>query len=284
MSAVAAARSLGRPLRVALIGYGTIGTYVAKRLVEGTAVPNARLAAVLVRQPRDPVPPLLASSGVLLTTDPGAFFDAEWDIAVEVAGQDAVRSCGERCLKSLGRHFLITSIGALCDDALHSELLSAAQAGGSQLLLAAGALPGVDWMSSAAFEAVEDVTITQTKKPEGWRGTPAEDVVDLASLVQPAVIFEGAAREAATRYPKNANVAAALALATVGLDAARVRLVADPGVEGPRIDIHLRGAAGELDMQVRGRPAFGSQRTSLVVPLSVVKALRNLSAPQFIGI
>jgi len=247
-------------------------------------LPRARLAAVLVQRQRDEVPQLVKGSSVLFTSDERAFFDVEWDVAVEAAGQAAVRAHGEHCLGALGRHLLVTSVGALCDGALHARLLGAAEAGGSRLLLAAGALPAMDWMSSAALEAVESVTITQTKQPGGWRGTPAEELVDLDSVAEPAVFFEGAAREAATAYPKNANVAAALALATTGLDAARVRLVADPGVEGPRIDIRLVGVAGELDVHVKGRPAFGSQRTSMIVPLSVVKALRNLSAPQFVGV
>ena len=40
---------------------------------------------------------------------------------------------------------------------------------GTQLLLAAGAMPAMDWMSSAALEALDEVTITQTKKPDGCR-------------------------------------------------------------------------------------------------------------------
>lgn len=284
MSACRVARVAGRPLRVGLIGYGAIGNYVAQKLTDGTTLPHAQLTAVLVKRKRDEIPPELKKVGALLTTDPDAFFEADWDIAVEAAGQDAVRDYGLQCLGDLRRDFLITSIGALCDDALHDRLLSAAQTSGAQLLLAAGAMPAMDWMSSAALEQVDSVTITQTKRPEGWKGTPAEAVVDLDTLEALTVLFEGSARQAATLYPKNANVAAALALATIGLDATSVRLVADPAVAGPKIDIGLRGAAGEINIEVKGRPAFGSQRTSMIVPLSVIKALRNLSGPQFIGI
>merc|ERR1711971_1377463 len=104
----------------------------------------------------------------------------------------------------------------------------------------------------------------------GWQVTPAEEKFDLMALTEATTIYEGSAREAATLYPKNANISAALALATVGLDTAKVRLVADPQVPGPMQQIELKGAAGELSIRVSGRPAFGSQRTSMIVPLSVV--------------
>merc|ERR1719499_2402235 len=105
-------------------------------------------------------------------------------------------------------------------------------------------MPAMDWMSSAALEHIEEVTLEQRKRPEGWVGTPAEAKVDLASLAEPTTVFEGVAREAASLYPKNANIAAALALGSVGLDRLRVRLVADPTVKGPTSNIILRGSAG----------------------------------------
>lgn len=282
--AMATMRAAGQPLRVGLMGYGAIGGYVAQQLLDGKSLPGARLSAVLVNRLRDPPAELTGPGAPIFTADADTFFNVDWDIAVEAGGQAVVREHGRRCLGDLKRHLLVTSVGALCDDGLHNEFLELASGGGSQLLIASGALPGMDWMSSASLQAVDEVSITQIKAPNGWFGTPAEEVLDLQSLTESAVVFQGSAREAATRFPKNANIAAALALATVGLDAACVRLVADPAVPGPQVQLALRGAAGEININVSGRPGFGSDRTSMIVPLSVVKALRNLSGPQFMGI
>lgn len=269
----------GRPqLRVGLVGLGAIGSYVAEVLRDGAALPGASLAAALVQRPRSEKPPCCGEA--LLTHEVEAFFAVDWRICVEAAGQPWVRDHGRRVLAA-GRDLLVTSVGALTDDALHEELLAAAREGGSRLLVASGAMPGIDWMSSAALETVEEATLEQRKRPEGWKGTPAESKFDLAALKEPTTIFEGLAREAASLYPKNANIAAALALATVGLDKLRVRLVADPGIAGPSSHIMLRGDAGEIAIQVKG--AALTQRTSRIVPLAVVKALRNLSSDEVMG-
>lgn len=270
----------GSKLRVGLVGLGAIGSYVAEVLHEGRELPRARLAAALVLRPREERP-AYCSEEVLLTADVEAFFAADWDVCVEVAGQPWLRDHSRRVLK-VGRSLLVTSVGAFTDSTLWEELIALAERFGGRLLIAAGAMPGLDWMSSAALEDVEEITLEQRKRPEGWVGTPAEAKFDLASLKEPTTIFEGVARQAATQFPKNANIAATLGLGTVGLDRLMVRLVADPTVSGPMSRIKLRGKAGEIDIEVRG--AALSQRTSRIVPLSVVKALRNMSAPCVIGV
>ena len=155
------------PLRVALIGHGAIGEHVAAQLLAGH-VPGAELAAVLVRTPRDGL-------GGLLTADADAFFGADWDLCVEAAGAPAVVEYAARVLRS-GRRLLLVSIGALCDDALRAELEGLC-ASPAQLLLAAGAMPGMDWMSAASLDHVDELAVTQTKHPRGWAGTPAESAL-----------------------------------------------------------------------------------------------------------
>ena len=209
------------------------------------------------------------------------FLAADWSLCVEAAGQPWVREYGKSVL-SQGRDLLVTSVGVFTDDQFLEDLTNIARTSNARLLLPAGAMPGLDWMSSAALDEIDEITLEQRKRPEGWVGTPAEEHLDLSNLTQEATVFQGTARVAANQFPKNANIAAALALGTVGLDKLQVRLVADPNVPGPTNKVSLRGKCGELSLEVRGKPL--SQRTSRIVPFSVLKALKNLSSPLSIGL
>ena len=98
----------------------------------------------------------------------------------------------------------------------------------------------------------------------------------------PLTIFTGVAREAAAAFPKSSNVTATLALATVGLDATQVRLVADPK---PFFSTHLEleSAAGKISIEAEHRPSATNPKTSADVALSVLRSLRAVCSPVYVG-
>lgn len=199
------------------------------------------------------------------------------ELIAEVAGQDAVTEYGASVLRR-GTDFLVISIGALAEPKLLQALKAAARDGGSRILLPAGAVGGIDAIAAMRLGGLDAVRYRSRKPPAAWRGTPAEKVADLDKLTSATVLYRGTAGEAALLYPQNANVAATLGLAGLGLDATQVELVADPEAPGNVHEIEVEGSAGRFAIQLQGKPSRTNPKTSALAALSVARALINQNA------
>lgn len=274
-----------QPLKVGLIGFGAIGQVVADAISAGRAGP-ARLVAVLEQfapKHRASGNRFACDPGITFTENPGVFHAAQFDLAVEVAGQEALKSHALDVVRS-GRDILIASIGAFTDEVFFERLLRSAAEHGARVFLTSGALPAVDWMSAASLAGKGAVSITQSKPVESWRGTPAAKMVDLDGLRVPTCFFESTAREAASRFPKSSNITAMLALSTVGLDETKVRLVADPTSARMHTLIEFHSGVGSLRLELQGQPLAENPSTSACVPLIIIRGIRNLCSTVHYGL
>ena len=265
--------------RLGIIGCGGIAELVLTTLLREIASPLAHVSLLVKPQSVGRASALLETAAELAAvstvhTELAAFLGETPDIIAECASHSAVRDYGPAILES-GCDLVVISIVALSDDALRQKLMRAAEAGGARLILPPGAIGGIDALAAARLSGLESVVYTGRKPPLAWRGTPAERLVPLETLREPAVFFAGSARKAAEDYPFNANVAAALALAGIGLDATKVRLVADPGIKRNVHEFAVSAGCGDFSVRLEGRPSPANPKTSLMAGYSVARELLN---------
>lgn len=259
-------------LRVGLIGHGAIAQYVA----QGLGALEARLTLALIRPGRAAAAQATLGDIRCEQDFAGDLPDVILpDIMVDCAGHAGLAQHGPAILRA-GVPLITVSLGALADRGLQADLTAAARTGDTQLILCSGAIGGLDALRAARMGRLTRVTYEGRKPPAGWRGSRAEAVLDLsAALQQEAVHFDGDARQAAPLYPKNANVAAAVALAGLGFEETQVRLIADPHAAGNIHQITAQGDFGEMRFAITGQTLPGNPRTSALAAMSVLRALAD---------
>src|SRR5262245_32826230 len=177
--------------RIGLIGCGAIGRTVLDRLgrIEGAGPPQA----VLVRPGRTDWARTVVPTGTKIVTTIDALIDAAPDLIVECAGHEALALLGPRVL-ARGTDLLIIAIGALADPAVERSLREATRPPGGRLMIPAGAIGGLDLLASARTAGLDRVAYTSRKKPLAWKGTKAEQAIDLDAVSEAATFYRGMAR------------------------------------------------------------------------------------------
>lgn len=259
-------------LKIAMIGCGAIGASVLELLQGDPDVVVDRV--VTVANSRAQTEATVARWAPQARVLEALAADDAPDLVVECAGHSAIAAHVVPALER-GIPCVVASIGALSVPGMAPLLEQAARRGKTQVQLLSGAIGGIDALASARVGGLDSVVYTGTKPPAAWKDTPAETVCDLDRLTEALCIFDGSAEEAAQLYPKNANVAATLALAGLGLERTRVRLFADPASHENVHHVDARGAFGSFELTMRGRPLAANPKTSALTVYSVVRALLN---------
>jgi len=266
---------LGTQTRVALIGCGAIADEFVRCLealgeagrITGALEIPAQIEAARTRVAgRFPVTDSL--DGLL-----SGLKAAGGGVVIECAGQGALKAHAVQVLKA-GVHCIAASSGAFADTAFVASLPAAVERG-PRLWIPSGAIAGVDGLLAARTAGMDAVTYTSGKPPHAWDGTPAEPLLQGESRSRRVEFFEGSARDAARDYPQNANVGATIALASLGLDRTRVKLVSDPALEGPLGSIDASGVFGVFHFDILAYASPTNPKTSAITAHSIALALRE---------
>jgi len=263
--------------RVAIAGLGAIGRAVARKLDEGVA--GLSLSAVAVRDP--------AGAGGFLETlsrRPAVValhaLAGHADIVVECAPAQMLVAIAEPVLKE-GKKLIVLSVGALLSN---PQLAQIAVRYDAQILVPSGALIGLDAVLAAAEGKIQSVRMVTRKPAKSLVGSPflVEHGIGLNDLREPLKIFSGTAREAASGFPANLNVAAALSLAGIGPDRTLVEVWADPSVTRNTHRIDVESDSASFSMTIENIPSE-NPRTGRITAQSVIALLRKLTSPMRVG-
>ncbi|MFK8080733.1 MAG: aspartate dehydrogenase [Granulosicoccus sp.] len=264
--------------QILLIGYGAIGQFVFDAVQNSS---HSRVAAILCRRGHE-TRARSALHETIACISESSQVPEDIDLVVECAGHIAVATHIPALLRK-GKNVICISNGALANAALALELDQAASDGNSQLQFLSGAVGGIDMLAAAKVCGLDSVRYRGIKPPAGWKGSPAEQAIDLESIDEATIHYEGSAREAASAFPKNANVAATVALAGIGFDRTRVELVADPTLSTNRHEVNATGTFGRFTVSIEGNPLPDNPRSSALTAMSVLNAIENRNRQFTIG-
>lgn len=270
---------MSKALKLGIAGLGAIGLAVA-RAVDAGRVPGMRLAGASVRDQAKARQIMVSFRAPPPLMDLAALAEAS-DIVVECLPPAQFAAIAGPSIE-LGRIFMPLSVGMLIN---HMHLVDRARETGARIIVPTGALLGLDAVRATAEGNIASVKIVTRKPPAGLAGAPLLVARGIAvdGLKEPLLVFEGTAREAIAGFPANVNVAVALSLAGIGPDQTRCEIWADPGVTRNTHTIIVKSDSSDLTMTIENIPSEENPRTGKITALSVLAALRRLTAPLVVG-
>jgi len=255
---------------IGLIGCGNVGSLVAKAVREGKI--RASIGALFdSKVDRSKLLAHRLGDPSLAKESFDEFMKSEVQLVVEAASVDAVKQYSERVLRS-GKDLMVLSVGALLDDGLRARLVSLASEHGCKIIVPSGAIGGLDVLKAGSLGGIESITLTTAKNPAS---------LGMEETSERRLVFEGSVERAVELYPRNINVAAALAIAS-GVRP-HVRIFVDPKIRTNVHEVEVKGAFGEAKFFISNLPSPDNPRTSYLAALSVMRAIQGIEESIVIG-
>lgn len=262
-------------LKVAIVGCGAIGKKTAEYIVSDLSGKTALVGLY----DTDPV-----KLETLKKTIPGNIvtgLDAlfkEADLIIEAASKEAVREIIPK-VKESGNDLIIISVGAFV---VYPELLDMAKQCKGNMYVPSGAIVGIDGLNSLQFGNIKTLTLTTAKPPRSLKGAKTPDGVEVASLKEEKILFEGDITQAVKLFPRNINVAATIFLASRYKDI-KVIVKVNPALERNTHRIEIDADEAKMRVEVENIPSPDNPRTSYLTILSIKSILQRITSNLKIG-
>src|SRR5512138_141077 len=266
-------------MRIALIGGGTIARLVLE-YVRRAELGRFEIVALLGRPGAARARELAREFSVKYVENQKTLAAEKPQVVIEAASHEAVREHLVGLLEA-GIGVVVLSAGALIEDALRTAAEAAASRTGALLFVPSGGIGGLDALKTACLAGVDEASIEVAKPPAAWKQIAYIESrrIALDDLRSPLTLFEGTAREGVPHFPQNVNIAAILALAGIGPDRTRLKVVADPALTLNTHTIRVSGRSGRFTLRLENVPAPDNPKTSWLACYSALAALHALGSP-----
>lgn len=253
--------SAAKKKRIGLLGYGVVGSKIAKDAIEGG------YADVAFVHGRDRAKAAAVAPDATFIADANQVADQDVDLVIEAANDVVVRATILNVLKK--RDMMIFTMTCLADEALNEAVRETCKASGTRLYIPHGGILGLDGVFDGRA-VLDEVTITTTKTPKS---------LGLDDHTLTGTIYDGPTRNACAMFPRNVNVHACLAICGVGFDRQRSVIIADPTTTKMGHVIEVKGKG--LEWRIEIASVAGGGVTGAYTPVSASGTVRRVLANDY---
>jgi len=270
-------------VKVAIIGCGAIGREIALN-IDARKIPNCKLSILF-----DTDSIKLRSLHEDLHIKPSSIFEnfdeliasndyQDVRLVIEAASIKAAHRYAATILRQ-GKDIMIMSIGAFSDSTFYETILQLLTDNDNNVFLPSGAIGGADIIRSVK-NYIDKVTIITTKSNKSLKGAPYffNKSIDIDTIKEKKVIFEGNAIDAIKEFPSNVNISALVSLAGIGFERTMVQIVVDPLIKNNQHEIRVDWKFGHFQINVDNVPSPDNPKTSYLAILSAIECLRGICA------
>ena len=203
------------------------------------------------------------------------------DVILDCAPKKAFKSVLQNCLLNKTKLITISGSGIL----ENFELVKNANQSKIQVVLASGAILGLDGLRAASEGTIYSVNMITRKPPNALASAKyvLENKISLENLSEKKLVFNGSAKDGAEAFPANVNVAAAVGLAGIGADKTNLEIWADPNLKRNTHKVQVDSDSAVFEMSIQNVQTPENPGTGKITGLSVVACLRGLKSSFKIG-
>ena len=265
-------------MKIGIAGFGAIGKVVAQAV--DRELDGMSLIGLCVRDAEKAKRSMNFLTQEVPVLGPEELAEAS-DVVVECAPKSAFMDFAIPALKR-GRLFVtVSGAGILANP----KVVEIAKKNDGKIVLATGALLGLDAVRAAAEGQINEIRMVTRKPPNALKGAPhlVENDISVDGLNAAKKVFDGTAAQGAIGFPANVNVAAALGLAGIGADQTKLEIWADPRLTRNTHTIKVDADSARFEMTIENVQTEENPGTGKITALSVIACLRRLINPISVG-